>query len=364
MKLLFATDRLHPPDDFSGSVQSTHALMLGLLERGHQCEILASLPAAWKHALATGLFRLSGRRVICEWPDTANGYRVRRGSEWRFAERVVRGARRYSPDAVILDSIRQLRFLEAASFSPPCPLIVVNHDVRFADGSRELPFKPGLRIVANSPYTAAVASRHFGVDATVVPPVVQLDRYRTDRPSPSSVTLVSPNPQKGLDLVLELASRLPRTPFLLVEGWPMERRERRALQQRIRLLHNVTLRPSSREMLPVFRETRVLLAPSRIPETFGRVIIEAQVSGIPVMTSDAGALPWVVGDGGIVLPMDTGVSEWARQLEDLLRDPARYGDLSRKALENTRRTEFQPDEVLARWERVLRDLGTPADGAA
>jgi glycosyltransferase involved in cell wall biosynthesis len=56
----------------------------------------------------------------------------------------------------------------------------------------------------------------------------------------------------------------------------------------------------------VYRHIDVLSVPS-VPmpgwiEQFGRVVVEAQASGIPVVTSASGALPDVVGDDGLLVP--------------------------------------------------------------
>ena len=39
-------------------------------------------------------------------------------------------------------------------------------------------------------------------------------------------------------------------------------------------------------------------------EQFGRVLIEAMASGVPVVGSDSGAIPWVIGDAGLIVPED------------------------------------------------------------
>ena len=356
-RILFATDRLHVPDDHSGSVQSTHALASGLVRRGHTCQVAASLKRSARHFLATGVHRVSGRRIVLEWSDDRNGYPVHRGSQWRFTERVLRRLERSPADVLVLDSPRQLRLLLADGRGVPTPTVVMLHDPSFAREIPVLPTTMNVRFVANSPHTASLASAHLGTPVPVVPPVIHHDLYRTPRDQATSVTLVSPTKPKGVDLVLDLAERLPHVPFLLVEGWPMGRRDWTALRQRVARLPNVRLKRSTSDMRDVYRQTRILLVPSREHvETFGRVAVEAQISGIPVLACDVGALPWVVGAGGIVFSEQDDPTQWARELSALLQDGDRYGSLSRQALENSRRSDFQAEEVLARFEAVIRSL--------
>jgi glycosyltransferase involved in cell wall biosynthesis len=57
-----------------------------------------------------------------------------------------------------------------------------------------------------------------------------------------------------------------------------------------------------------YRELDVLVVPSRTrhnwKEQFGRVIIEAMACCVPVIGSDSGAIPGVIGDGGLIFPED------------------------------------------------------------
>lgn len=354
MNLLFASDRLHVPDDHSGSVQSTHSLITALVRREYRCEAVASLPYAARHILATASYRLSGGRKVREWRDEYPGYPVWRGSQWRFAERTRRAVQRFKPDILVLDSLRALRVLDRHQVSVDVPIMVFVHDPTFLSEEPTLPYRERVSLIANSPWTARHLQDRLGIDApTILPPLMEFERYQTPRSGARMVTLVSPHPEKGLELVLELASRMPDVPFLLVEGWPMSRGAWRELRARTAALPNVTLQRSTKDMREVYRETRVLLNPSEI-ETFGRVVVEAQVSGIPAIVRDVGALPWVVGEGGLVLPKEATADVWQEEIARLLDDSHHYTRLSLAARKNAARSDFDPTRIVAGFERLVR----------
>ena len=84
-----------------------------------------------------------------------------------------------------------------------------------------------------------------------------------------------------------------------------------------------------REKLPWFYNALdVLVLPSLTTaswkEQFGRVLVEAQACGIPVLGSNSGAIPEVIGDAGIVFPENDDVAMLAAldrlRLETGLRD--------------------------------------------
>lgn len=69
----------------------------------------------------------------------------------------------------------------------------------------------------------------------------------------------------------------------------------------------------------------LLCAPSRTTrawrEQFGRMIIEAMACAVPVVGSDSGEIPFVVGDAGVILP-EADTQAWTAAIERLLGDPA------------------------------------------
>lgn len=115
-------------------------------------------------------------------------------------------------------------------------------------------------------------------------------------------------PQKGLDCLVDAVVGLPPSVHLLVVGdgphraTVLERARRLGLEGRIEMAGAV----SHGEMARYLARMSVLVLPSlttaRWKEQFGRVLIEAMALGVPVIGSDSGEIPWVIGDAGLVFP--------------------------------------------------------------
>jgi len=79
----------------------------------------------------------------------------------------------------------------------------------------------------------------------------------------------------------------------------------------------------------------LLLAPSQsMPnwrEQFGRMIIEAFACGVPVIGSDSGEIPFVIGDAGQVVG-ETDVAGWANAIGHLLDYPEKREELKARGL--------------------------------
>src|SRR5205807_7616018 len=75
----------------------------------------------------------------------------------------------------------------------------------------------------------------------------------------------------------------------------------------------------------------VLCAPSQTlshwREQFGRMLIEAFACGVPVIGSDSGEIPYVIGDAGVIVA-ERDVAAWTRAIQGLLADPSLQDDLS------------------------------------
>ena len=110
-------------------------------------------------------------------------------------------------------------------------------------------------------------------------------------------------------------------------------------------------------MRTIYRETRILLVPSQWEdETWGRVVTEAQFSGIPVVASDRGGLPESTGPGGIVLPHDAPASAWAGAVTALWTDQSQHDRLSKAAFGHSIRTDIDPEQQVSKLIDTLRSF--------
>src|SRR5438477_5471276 len=82
--------------------------------------------------------------------------------------------------------------------------------------------------VSNSYFTADQYRSAFGVDSTVISPIVLPSDYQTIS-TREVITFINPIAVKGLDIAIEIARRCPVLPFEFVEAWPLNAEQRREL---------------------------------------------------------------------------------------------------------------------------------------
>lgn len=93
-------------------------------------------------------------------------------------------------------------------------------------------------------------------------------------------------------------------------------------------------------------------------ESFGRILVEAMASGVPIATVDGGAAPEVVAheQTGLVTPVDDAAA-LAASIERLARDPdlrARMGDAGRRRAEERFSLQAHAVKMLELYGAVLR----------
>jgi glycosyltransferase involved in cell wall biosynthesis len=139
-------------------------------------------------------------------------------------------------------------------------------------------------------------------------------------------------PEKGVDLLIRAVSRLKQAgqaPRLNIVGQGPERESLEALARDLGLadrVHFVGQLPST-QLPALYPQLDVVAVPSRtLPnwkEQFGRVIVEAMACGVPVIGSNSGAIPDVIGDAGLIFPEDDSAALAERLRAALENQPLR-----------------------------------------
>lgn len=244
----------------------------------------------------------------------------------------------YSRDffELIIASVDGRNFKKFSHYFPEGSCLFVRDTQNLADLAGEN-IRKRFVFVANSAFTAQRVHEHVRCDVPVFPPLIDTNIYRVERSSEDSfVTFINPVSKKGLTIALSVAKAMPATRFLFCEGWPQSASQWETLKRRCESVGNISLMRRQNDMRRVYGMTRVLLVPSQCEEAWGRIVTEAQVSGIPCVVSDRGGLRESCGKGGIVVPHDAPPEVWVYELQRLLTDDALYRQCSDEARENVR----------------------------
>jgi glycosyltransferase involved in cell wall biosynthesis len=118
-------------------------------------------------------------------------------------------------------------------------------------------------------------------------------------------------PEKGLDTLIDAVELLTRSALplpvqLLIIGDGPHRSDIARYATRLGDAVQFTAALPPAQIAPQLRQINALVLPSRTTpvwkEQFGRVLIEAMACGVPVVGSNSGAIPEVIGDAGLIFP--------------------------------------------------------------
>lgn len=166
--------------------------------------------------------------------------------------------------------------------------------------------------------------------------------------------------EKGVDLLLAALADLEGTWRAVIVGSGPAKHELEMQAKELKLADRVSFLPQipSGEMPALYHQLDLLVVPSRTrpnwKEQFGRVIVEGMACGVPVIGSDSGEIPHVIGDAGLIFP--EGRSDLLRDcLAQLLLSPERRADLAQKGRERVLSTYTQA-QIAARTYKVYQSV--------
>jgi glycosyltransferase involved in cell wall biosynthesis len=216
------------------------------------------------------------------------------------------------------------------------------------------------RFLTSSHEVAARIRKHYGREAEVIPPPVDVEQFRPNGKPPEDFYLVVSRlvGYKRVDLAVEAANRSRRRLVVVGEG-----PERRRLQALAGPTAEFTGRLEDEEVAGLYSRCRALLFPGH--EDFGITPVEAQAAGRPVVAYGRGGACETVVDGvtGVLFPAQTveGLLAAIDRLEASAPDPV----ACRRNAERFSAAHFR-ERLLGSIERALheaRGTTSPLDAA-
>ena len=275
------------------------------------------------------------------------------------------------------DSLAALQIVLARRiFAPRAKLIL--HTWQNLDRPKALHVRAVLRVTLSAADAVFCANREavallrrwgYTRPAPLIPAIgVDTETFRPCKPPDSQVFNVGYVgrlvPEKGVDTLLEAVAQLqsrgpgrPATVTLVGDGPSLATLQKQitrlGLSRQITFLGPMTPEQVAEQLCSF----HALVLPSRTTpvwkEQLGRVLLEAMAAGVPVIGSDSGAIPEVIGEAGLIFP-EGDAAALARHLANLAGDPVLWSELRHRGL--ARAQEYSQTELAARTLTFYREL--------
>ena len=199
----------------------------------------------------------------------------------------------------------------------------------------------------------------FGTDSELFKP---LDTHPT---RPFTIGFIARIvPEKGVEVLLRAVAQLRGDWRLRLVSGGSTIDEMKLLVQSLQIADKVEFvgQLPSTDLPDEYHKIDVLVLPSLTrpnwKEQFGRVLIEAMASGVPVIGSDSGAIPRVIGDAGLIVP-EGDATALALSIQQVMDTATLRADLIQKGRERYL-SQFTHESIAQATVAVYREmLDTP-----
>ncbi len=362
-------------------VMLSRACIVGAYQR--KLEEMAALPDVDLTVLLPGTWRENGRAVRLERAHTA-GYRLETlpivfngRFHLHFYPSFGGALRRLRPDICHIDeepynlatylALRQARAVGARSLFFTWQNLARRYPPPFRQLERYVLAHADYALVGNAEAAAVLRGKGYRGPAALVPQFgVDPALYRPlpeDRP-PAEPFVVGYAGRlvasKGLRGLLEAVAGLEGEWRLRLAGSGELRDELAARAAELGIARRISFEAQipSLAMPRFYNQLHVLVLPSLTmgnwKEQFGRVLIEAMACGVPVVGSDSGEIPNVIGEAGLVAP-EGDVAALRAALQRLRDAPELRAELSRRGRERVE-AHYTQARIAAATVAVYRQM--------
>lgn len=344
MKLLFISESRHLYQEHDAVQLNTHELALKLVSRGHSPVVAAELKTTDLLGLKSRVMgKFTSKRQM---HDTFLGYPTYR--RWNVMEALPELLDEIRPDVVITQPRNHILLaLELARLG--VPRVVYFHDAHpsMFHGRQG---NPGdvreMACLSNSKDTAQKLLREFGVETTILRPIIRAEDFKKFSSDSSkkaiNVTVIDPQVQNGVYLPIKLASSCPEIPICFLSSHYLPKDQKRVLKDCARMYPNLSVQKPTRQMGKVFGRAKIFLVPGDWDSNKDHLAWQAHCGGIPVVASNLGTQPEALGPGDILLDPDGPIESWIHAVKELWNDTGCYVKASEAVLAQTKRAEINP----------------------
>lgn len=349
--------------EWRGSGVSLSHIARGLAAHGHAVQLLSTVPAVTQGFAATGL-------PVQELPIHDTGVAE--------ARTLARALEAWRAGVFVAEMPRDLRLGALASLGSRF-LLVYSYNV-----NRTLPPRDPIMWLAYRRVRLTIFRTHTGArDVLTAAPFmgrpphrviydgVDVDRFRPDAAAglafrarhglgnrPFLLAAGALEWEKRYEWMLEALARLgPGAPLLVIRGSGSLAAAIAARAERLRLEMRLLGVLDQAELAAAYNAATCFVHTCHV-ETFGLTVAEAMACGRPVVTVQSGALPEVVGDGGVLVPPEDPAA-FASAVGDVLAHPERaraLGVAARRRAEDA----FSLDRMGREYSAALEELAGAA----
>ena len=200
-------------------------------------------------------------------------------------------------------------------------------------------------IVVPSGYLKDIFSS-FGIETTVIPNIIDMSRFKVEKKVYLSWPIVSPHlvvtrnlePIYGIDTAIKavavLHESIPEIKLTIAGSGP-QKKELEDLVTHLGIENAVSftgkLRPE--DIVALYQSADIMLNPTTV-DNMPNSLLEALACGIPIISTNAGGIPYLVEDERTALLVDIGdIQGMAKQVKRLLGDKLLFENMVRNGLE-------------------------------
>lgn len=324
-----------PPHHYGGTELVVYELVEGLLDRGHEVTLFATGDSRTRAPLCS-LY------PSAQWPP--GWFTELNHSAWSLHQ--------VAQDKFDVIHAHSAAALALGRFVPDTPMVYTLHHAHDPELSAYYEQFPEVAFVAIS---GDQCRRECGANRrAVIHHGLDPSRFRWTLQPEAYVCFVGRFAQeKGVHTAIDVAQAAGVPIRVAGEVHPRDREfGRLEVEGRLRRSHVTYLGCiGSTQKMPLLRDARALLAPIEWNEPFGLILIEAMLSGCPVVAFGRGSVPEVVEHGVTGL-----IAESFEEMVRFIRPGGEVDQLSRRAIRAAAVARFNHRRMAAEYERLYNEV--------